>query len=103
MAARVQGRGRASRACATTTTPTTTLTLTLTPAAACVCVCVCVCVWSTTHTGGCVRARRETALNPDLAEAVTVGGMGKVLDAMREVGARRICFTDSIGSYGAEV
>ena len=26
----------------------------------------------------------------------------EVVDAMREVGARRICFTDSIGSFGAE-
>lgn len=44
----------------------------------------------------------ETALNPALAEAVTVGGMQNVLRAMAEVGARRICFTDSIGSFGAE-
>ena len=42
----------------------------------------------------------ETALNPELAEAVTIGGMGNVLDAMAEVGTRRICFTDSIGSFG---
>jgi len=33
---------------------------------------------------------------------VTIGGMENVLRAMREVGARRICFTDSIGSFGAE-
>ena len=44
----------------------------------------------------------ETALNPELAEAVTVGGMQNVLRGMAEVGARRICFTDSIGSFGAE-
>jgi len=44
----------------------------------------------------------ETAMDPAVAEAVTVGGMGKVLDAMSVVGARRICFTDSIGSFGAE-
>ena len=44
----------------------------------------------------------ETALDPALAEAVTVGGMQNVLRAMSEVGARRICFTDSIGSFGAE-
>ena len=44
----------------------------------------------------------ETALHPELAEAVTVGGMQNVLSAMAEVGARRICFTDSIGSFGAE-
>jgi nucleoside-diphosphate-sugar epimerase len=43
----------------------------------------------------------ETAIDPAVAEAVTVGGMSKVLDAMKEVGARRICFTDSIGSFGA--
>lgn len=44
----------------------------------------------------------ETAMDPAVAEAVTVGGMEKVLHAMSEVGARRICFTDSIGSFGAE-
>ncbi len=44
----------------------------------------------------------ETAMDPAVAEAVTVGGMGNVLDAMKQVGARRICFTDSIGSFGAE-
>jgi len=40
-------------------------------------------------------------MDPALAEAVTVGGMHNVLNAMAEVGARRICFTDSIGSFGA--
>jgi len=44
----------------------------------------------------------ETAMDPAVAEAVTVGGMAKVLAAMKGVGARRICFTDSIGSFGAE-
>ncbi|GMI62211.1 hypothetical protein ScalyP_jg11207 [Parmales sp. scaly parma] len=44
----------------------------------------------------------ETAMDPAVAEAVTVGGMGNVLDAMSLVGARKICFTDSIGSFGAE-
>eukprot|EP01043_Picozoa_sp_COSAG02_P028987 COSAG02_NODE_1785_length_10940_cov_9.153399_12_plen_396_part_00 len=44
----------------------------------------------------------ETAHDPKLAEAVTVGGMANVLHAMTEVGARRICFTDSIGSFGAD-
>eukprot|EP01043_Picozoa_sp_COSAG02_P006095 COSAG02_NODE_170_length_31534_cov_33.568498_14_plen_540_part_00 len=44
----------------------------------------------------------ETAHDPALAEAVTVGGMANVLHAMAEVGARRICFTDSIGSFGAD-
>ena len=43
----------------------------------------------------------ETAMNPEVAEAVTIGGMKNVLSAMSEVGARRICFTDSIGSFGA--
>ncbi|GMH49576.1 hypothetical protein TrVE_jg2005 [Triparma verrucosa] len=43
----------------------------------------------------------ETALDPAVAEAVTIGGMEKVLTAMSEVGARRICFTDSIGSFGS--
>jgi len=43
----------------------------------------------------------ETAIDPARAEAVTVGGMQNVLSAMAEVGARRICFTDSIGSFGA--
>ena len=42
----------------------------------------------------------ETAMDPAVAEAVTVGGMSNVLEAMRSVGARRICFTDSIGSFG---
>ena len=43
----------------------------------------------------------ETAMDPEVAAAVTVGGMENVLEAMTEVGARRICFTDSIGSFGA--
>jgi len=42
----------------------------------------------------------ETALDPAVAEAVTVGGMENVLHAMSKVGARKICFTDSIGSFG---
>lgn len=42
----------------------------------------------------------ETAMDPAVAEAVTVGGMENVLNAMCEVGARLICFTDSIGSFG---
>jgi len=44
----------------------------------------------------------ETAMHPEVAEAVTIGGMENVLAAMAEVGARRICFTDSIGSFGAD-
>jgi len=43
----------------------------------------------------------ETALNPELAEAVTIGGMKNVLNAMGKAGCRRICFTDSIGSFGS--
>ncbi|GMH80896.1 hypothetical protein TL16_g08739 [Triparma laevis f. inornata] len=43
----------------------------------------------------------ETALDPAVAEAVTIGGMEKVLTAMASVGSRRICFTDSIGSFGS--
>mmetsp|Transcript_2880 Transcript_2880/g.8710 ORF Transcript_2880/g.8710 Transcript_2880/m.8710 type:complete len:484 (-) Transcript_2880:56-1507(-) len=43
----------------------------------------------------------ETAMNPEIAQAVTVGGMKNVLDAMAAVGARRVCFTDSIGSFGS--
>ena len=44
----------------------------------------------------------ETAMDPSVAEAVTVGGMEKVLSAMASVGARKICFTDSIGSFGSD-
>lgn len=43
----------------------------------------------------------ETALDPARAEAVAVGGMRNVVAAMNTVGARRLCFTDSIGSFGA--
>lgn len=43
----------------------------------------------------------ETALDPNVAEAVTIGGMKNVVDAMRETGVRKVCFTDSIGSFGA--
>mmetsp|Transcript_96271 Transcript_96271/g.310844 ORF Transcript_96271/g.310844 Transcript_96271/m.310844 type:complete len:327 (-) Transcript_96271:89-1069(-) len=42
----------------------------------------------------------ETALNPDVAEQVTVNGMRNVLWAMYEARVRRILFTDSIGSFG---
>ena len=42
----------------------------------------------------------ETALSPEVAQEVVIGGMRNVLEAMRTVGARRICFTDSIGSFG---
>ena len=43
----------------------------------------------------------ETALSPEIAQQVTIGGMQNTLAAMKTVGCRRICFTDSIGSYGA--
>ncbi|KAH8050490.1 L-threonine 3-dehydrogenase [Aureococcus anophagefferens] len=43
----------------------------------------------------------DTALNPAIAEAITIGGMKNVLAAMAKVGAKKICFTDSIGSFGA--
>ena len=43
----------------------------------------------------------ETAADPASAAAITVGGMENVLDAMRATGTRRICFTDSIASFGA--
>jgi nucleoside-diphosphate-sugar epimerase len=42
----------------------------------------------------------ETAMNPEVAEAITIGGMKNTIEAMKEVGCRRICFTDSIGSFG---
>lgn len=42
----------------------------------------------------------ETAMRPEIAEAVTIGGMTNTIEAMKEVGCRRICFTDSIGSFG---
>ena len=43
----------------------------------------------------------ETAADPDVARDVTVGGMEKLLRCMREAGLSRICFSDSIGSFGA--
>jgi nucleoside-diphosphate-sugar epimerase len=43
----------------------------------------------------------ETALSPEVAESVVIGGMKNTLAAMELVGCRRICFTDSIGSFGA--
>lgn len=32
-----------------------------------------------------------------------MGGMKNVLHAMSKVGARKICFTDSIGSFGVKL
>lgn len=43
----------------------------------------------------------ETALNPKVAEQVTVNGMRNVLWAMYENRVKKIMFTDSIGSFGA--
>ncbi len=42
----------------------------------------------------------ETAGNPDHAFNVVVNGMDRLLQAMREFNVPRICFSDSIGSYG---
>ena len=44
----------------------------------------------------------ETAADPLLAHDVVVGGMDRVLQAMRRHGVPNICFSDSIGSYGKE-
>ena len=43
-----------------------------------------------------------TAKDPTHARNVTVLGMQRLLEAMRAVGLRKICFSDSIGSFGAE-
>mmetsp|Transcript_2157 Transcript_2157/g.7524 ORF Transcript_2157/g.7524 Transcript_2157/m.7524 type:complete len:432 (+) Transcript_2157:142-1437(+) len=43
----------------------------------------------------------ETAMSPEVAQQIVIGGMKNTLSAMAKVGARRICFTDSIGSFGA--
>jgi nucleoside-diphosphate-sugar epimerase len=44
----------------------------------------------------------ETAKDPELAHQVTVQGMENLLLAMQVAGVRKLCFTDSIGSFGAE-
>lgn len=44
----------------------------------------------------------ETARNPEHAFNVVVNGMTNLLTAMREFNVPRICFSDSIGSYGYE-
>jgi nucleoside-diphosphate-sugar epimerase len=44
----------------------------------------------------------ETAKDPELAHQVTVKGMENLLLAMKDAGVRKICFTDSIGSFGYE-
>ena len=44
----------------------------------------------------------ETASDPGAAEDVTVGGMRRVIAAMERADVRaRLCFSDSIGSFGA--
>lgn len=43
----------------------------------------------------------ETAINPKVAEQVTVNGMRNVLWAMYESRIKKIMFTDSIGSFGS--
>ncbi len=43
----------------------------------------------------------ETASDPAIAQDVTVGGMARILRCMREAGLSRICFSESIGSFGA--
>jgi threonine 3-dehydrogenase len=43
----------------------------------------------------------ETAADPQLARRTTVGGMSLILHAMLASGVTRICFSDSIGSFGA--
>lgn len=42
----------------------------------------------------------ETAANPEVAEAVTVGGMRVLLEACAAHGVKKVCFSDSIGSFG---
>ena len=47
----------------------------------------------------------ETAANPELARDVTVGGMERMLNAMKRnkfPKETRVCFSDSIGSFGGE-
>eukprot|EP00047_Mylnosiga_fluctuans_P010987 m.19081 g.19081 ORF g.19081 m.19081 type:complete len:335 (-) comp3400_c0_seq1:126-1130(-) len=43
-----------------------------------------------------------TAADPSAAHDITVGGMERILAAMKTVGLSKICFSDSIGSFGAE-
>ena len=42
----------------------------------------------------------ETARDPANARSTTVGGMQNVLAAMTECGVRKLCFTDTIASFG---
>lgn len=43
----------------------------------------------------------ESAENPTVAHDVTVGGMEKLLRVCSKFGIGKVCFTDSIGSFGA--
>jgi threonine 3-dehydrogenase len=43
----------------------------------------------------------DTARDPGLAHDITVGGMRRLLDGMLAAGLRKVCFSDSIGSFGA--
>lgn len=43
----------------------------------------------------------ETANDPSVARDVTMGGMKNILEVMKGTDARKLIFTDSIGSYGA--
>eukprot|EP01048_Picozoa_sp_COSAG05_P017130 COSAG05_NODE_2295_length_3264_cov_2.986730_6_plen_169_part_00 len=45
----------------------------------------------------------DTAKDPTVAYDVVVGGMERLLRCMKEVGLSKLCFSDSIGSFGAEV
>lgn len=42
----------------------------------------------------------EAEKNPKLSEQVTVGGMKSILAAMSKYNVNKICFSDSIGSFG---
>jgi nucleoside-diphosphate-sugar epimerase len=44
----------------------------------------------------------DTAKNPEKAHDITVGGMKRLLGAMKTYGPRFLLFSDSIGSYGKE-
>ena len=44
----------------------------------------------------------DTAADPKAAHDTVVGGMEKILRCMASAGVRRICFSDSIGSFGSE-
>ena len=44
----------------------------------------------------------ESARNPEKAEDVVIGGLRRLLSVMGRCGVHRICFSDSIGSYGSD-